>query len=113
MGIIAPPKYTIIIAEQKGEYVIYPGSTTSWILELEDTIQFSNTTGKEITVNATPNSFVVGEGQIIIPAGESSNKKVNGLPETKTQLAFTFNIPGQSEVLTGGPKMVPTEPVGG
>jgi len=103
--------YTITIREQDREIVILPDITSTWKLRSGDTIRFINNTKYEVTVEVNPEGWL-GDGAIAIEPGQTvTDRKVKAMPDPGTILRFTFSI-AANEVfsVSGGPKMVPTEP---
>ena len=108
-----PTRYTIIIAKQKGEYFIYPGSTSSWRLNPGDKILFSNTTNQKVRVRVKPTGYLV-ETFFDIGGSDQKDKAVDSMKSVKDPLTFKFFIfdsdGNEVFVASGGPKMVPTDP---
>ena len=105
-------KYTIIITKQEGEYVILPDSATSWEYILGDTIRFLNKTKSNVTVILNPEGWLNLKGDNPINAGGYITGEVMKIADPKAPPGFTFFIPTDEVfVVSGGPKMVPTEPV--
>jgi len=108
-----PATYTIIIATQKGEYFIYPGSTSSWKFETGDKILFSNTTNQKVRIRVKPTGYLE-DTFFDINGSDQKDKAVGGMKSVKGPLSFEFFIfdsnGNEVFVASGGPKMVPTDP---
>ena len=107
--------YTIMIAKQKGEYFIYPGSTTLWKLNQGDQIQFINTIGTEVAVTVNIPGLIKG-GLSKSALKTKTTEAVGTIAVPNNLLAFEFpilieNTAGNPPLkFFGGPKMVPTDP---
>ena len=103
--------YTITIAEQDREIVILPDITSTWKLRSGDTIKFINNTKYEVTVKVSPDGWLDGQ-PIVIKGSSEQSRGVSGMPDPGTTLRFTFSISANGGVfmVSGGPKMAPTEP---
>ena len=104
-------KYTITIAYQEEGYVIFPDRTTSWDLQAGDTIEFVNKTAWEVTVILNPQDWLDLIPDPIV-AGNAAIGVVRNIEQYKAPLEFTFSISTNGGVfmVSGGPKMVPTNP---
>ena len=110
--------YTIIIAKQKEEYFIYPGSTTLWKLNPGDQIQFINTIGTEVAVTVNIPGLIKGglSKSALTTKKPKTTKTVDKIAVPNNLLAFEFpilieNTAGNPPLkFFGGPKMVPTDP---
>ena len=119
-----PADYTIVIAKQDKKFVIYPDANTTLIVQTGTMVQFVNTTGEGIKVTVDPDIYQGANPFTIAPESRTlctvfltllSNTELKRLL-SKTepdQITHTFQCDqgGQTEIITGGPKMVPTEPV--
>ena len=104
-------QYTIIITYQEQGFVIFPDSTTSWDLQAEDTINFVNKTDNHVTVIQNPQGWLDPDPRSI-PAGCEETGVVQNIEQYKAPLEFLFSIlvNGGDLMVSGGPKMVPTNP---
>ena len=104
-------KYTITIAYQEEGYVIFPDRTTSWDLQAGDTIKFANKTDNHVIVIQNPQGWLDPDPRSI-SAGYEETGVVKHIEAYKAPLEFLFTISaeGGDFMVSGGPKMVPTNP---
>lgn len=116
-----PADFTIAIAVQDGDRVVYPGNETGWNVYQGRTVQIVNTTGEDVRVKVTPDVYQ-GASPFTVAAFSRTTCTVklihpDDLAGIEIKHTFEFptefpteNLEEQPRVVTGGPKMVPTEP---
>lgn len=117
-SVVKSADYTIVIANEGGEYVILPGDQTQWKVYTGTTIQFINETDEPVKVTASPDVYQGADPFIIDSGGRTlcvvdlshlSKEEMDAAIKHHFEWA-TWKTGDPPRMVTGGPKMVPTEP---
>jgi len=106
--------YTATIANQNGELICYPthDGDTGWDVYTGTLIQFVNTTGESIRVTVKPDVYQGADPFTIAPESRTICTVILTQTLINQRILITHHIETLDgpRIVTGGPKMVPTDP---